>query len=89
MAFVPYMAIYDNDNKEVEITHSLNEPTIVHIEKPDPIFCFKEAEIELPHITIKKRFGFTDEEMSDLVYFCRNNSDDIQKYSKLGGVQNA
>lgn len=83
--FVPYMTI-----GEMEITHSLaqNDDDNVQVlfEQPDDIYFFKTALVDINRMFILKREGFSDEEMSELIRFCRNNKDSILHYSKHGGA---
>ncbi len=84
MKYVPYMTW-----KNIEVTHTISKPILVYFEEPDPIYGFKNATIDLDKMLIKQREGFTDEEMSNIIYFCRCNKSLIEKWAKLGGVSYA
>ncbi len=86
MKFVPYMTI----GEDLEVTHSItdkqNPDILVYFEKPDSVYFFKNATINLNKMLVVSREGFDDEEMRDLVDFCRNNKQSIIRYEKEGGV---
>lgn len=86
MRYVPYMTL----GEDLEVTHSVtdegNSDIMVYFEKPDPIYFFKNATINLNKMLVVSREGFDDNEIRDLVDFCRDNRKSIMKYEKQGGV---
>ncbi len=86
MRYVPYMTL----GEDLEVTHSVtdegNPDIMVYFEKPDPIYFFKNATINLNKMLVVSREGFDDNEIRDLVDFCRDNRKSIMKYEKQGGV---
>ena len=91
---VPYCTIGDDE----EVMHSLyvdkngnsyNHYIEVYIEKPDKIYGFKTVKINLNDMIIMERYGYTDDELSNLIWFVNKNRESMLKYAEKGGIWNA
>lgn len=83
--YYPYCTIED----KIEVVHSpINQEgiTIVHFEEPDSKFGFKTLDCTIPNYRISNCVGFSDEEVSNLVEFCKNNASLLLTYAKEGGI---
>ena len=85
--FYPYCTV-----NETEIVHTpLNSAgqTLVHIEEPSDIYCFKTMDCLIPTYVVSNVIGFTREEVSGWVDFCRHNAGILLNCAKQGGIANA
>ena len=83
--FYPYCVL----GEDIEVVQTpLNKQgiTVVHFEKPDPIFCFKTLDCTVPYYIVSGIVGFTNDEVADLVDFCRNNSGLLLLGARTEGV---
>lgn len=86
--FMPYCTIGNG----IEVTHTPLDATghtLVHIEVPDEVFCFKVMECLIPSYKVGGVIGMTDEEVKYYVDFCKHNAGSLLKYAKEGGIANA
>jgi hypothetical protein len=56
----------------------------LYFELPDPVFGFKNCTIDNDNLVIKKREGFTDNEMRYIINIVRNNKKFIGEIAKEG-----
>lgn len=76
---------YDENNigTEVMVMASDNLKEIfIKFEKPDEIYGFKSAKINLYQMVVEEREGFSDSEISHLIQLCKNNLEIIKSLSK-------
>lgn len=84
--FIPYCTYYN----EIGVGHTKwnGEFTVVHFEQPDEIYGFKTMDCTIPYYKVSNITGFSEQEVTELVDFCRNNAPLIIPASKVGGIQN-
>lgn len=85
---MPYCTI----GNDVEVTHTPLDATghtLVHIEVPDEVYCFKVMECLIPSYKVSGVVGMTDAEINYYVDFCKHNAHLLLKYAKEGGIANA
>ena len=86
--FYPYCTV----NEKTEIVHTpLNSAgqTLVHIEEPSDIYCFKTMDCLIPTYVVSNVIGFTSDEVAYWVEFCRHNAGILLNCAKQGGIANA
>lgn len=86
--FYPYCTIDDC----IEVVHTpLNEKgqTLVHIEIPDDVYCFKTMDCLVPTYNVSNVVGLTNEEINFWVEFCKHNASMLINCAKQGGIANA
>lgn len=89
--YYPYCTIGYMQGGEIEVIHTpyKNGCTVVHFEQPDAVYCFKTLDVVIPSYKITSRVGFNDDEVAQLIEFCKNNASLLIKYSQEGGIANA
>lgn len=72
---IPYCTI----DEDFEVTNTRGPHKIVHYEKPDEVYCFKIAEIDLDKMLVIKREGFSDSEIAWILEFTKANRNLIER----------
>ena len=77
---------------DTEVVHTpLNKfgQTLVHIEEPSEIYCFKTMDCLIPTYVVSNVIGFTPDEISEWIEFCRHNEALLISCAAQGGAGNA
>lgn len=84
--FIPYCTYYN----ETEVGHTKwnGEFTVVHFEQTDEVYGFKTMDCTIPYYRVSNIIGFSEEEVTELVDFCRNNAILVVPASKVCGIEN-
>ena len=83
---------YCTIGEDIEVVHTpLNNKgqTLVHIEIPDPKYCFRTMDCLIPTYRVSNIVGMKDDEIAFYVEFCKRNAHLLLKYAALGGIANA
>lgn len=86
--FYPYCII----DEKISVVHTpLNRDNsvVVHFEEPDEIYGFKTMDCMIPSYRVSNIIGFSEQEVRELVTFCRHNAGIILNVARQGGIANA
>jgi hypothetical protein len=86
---IPFATFYNDNNEPTEamVLSTDNEDDIfVEFEKPDAVYGFKTAKINMKKMLIEYREGYSDDEIFDLVQICKDNIVCIREIAKEGKI---
>ena len=86
--FMTYCTI-GNDIEVVQTPLDKTGHTLVRIEVPDEVYCFKTMQCLIPSYELSDVYGMTDEEIERYLQFCKNNADLLLKYAACGVIDNS